>query len=171
MEEFAKIFFTSSVGGLVALFLLRTWLTARITNSIKSEYDRQLEVYKRELDRKQKIELVAELLAEWIKHPNGEQIPKDQRTKLNKLSFQASLWLPKELAVELNKALQLRPDAKSIFDILLFARSHLLGDEALTADLVTFWKPELEQKGDPVLLTPNLTNHSTGPAQQSAQAG
>ncbi len=64
MEEFIKIFATSTVGGIVAIFLLRTWLSARITNSIKSEYDRQLEVYKRELDRKQKIELVSELLAE-----------------------------------------------------------------------------------------------------------
>jgi len=170
MEEFAKIFFTSSVGGIVAVFLLRTWLAARITNSIKSEYDRQLEVYKRELDRKQKIELVSELLAEWIKHPKGEPVPKEQRTKLNKLSFQASLWLPKELAVELNKALQIRPDAKSIFEILLLARKQLLGDDSLTTDSVTFWKPELEQQGDPVLTTSNPTNHSTGPAQKAAQS-
>lgn len=144
LEEFLKIFITSTIGGLVSIFLLKTWLTARITNSIKSEYDRQLEVYKRELDRKQKIELVSELLAEWIKHPKGEPIPKDQRTKLNKLSFQASLWLPTELAIEVNKALQLRKDAKSIFEILLLARKLLLDDETLPIDLTTFWEPGLE---------------------------
>ncbi|MBK1681721.1 hypothetical protein [Rhodocyclus tenuis] len=171
MKEFIELFFSSTLGGIFALFVLKNWLTARINNSIKSEYDRQLELYKRELDRKQKIDLVAELLAEWIKHPYGEPIPKDQRTKLNKLSFQASLWLPKELAVELNKTLQHRPDSKSIFDILLFARNQLLGDEYLTADVVTFWKPELEKLGDPALSMPNQKNHSTGPAQNSAQLG
>ena len=165
MEEFIKIFATSTIGGLVAIFLLRTWLSARITNSIKSEYDRQLEVYKRGLDRKQKIELVSELLAEWIKHPKGEPIPKDQRTKLNKLSFQTSLWLPTELAVELNKVLQLRDNAKSIFEILLLARKLLLEDESLPIDLITFWKPEIEQHGDPVITTHNLTSHSSGPAK------
>lgn len=158
MEEFAKIFFTSLFGGLVAVFLLRVWLVARITNSIKSEYDRQLEVYKRTLDRKQKIELVSELLAEWIKHPKGEVIPKEQRTKLNKLSFQATLWLPTELAVELSKALQNQLGAKSIFEILLLARKLLLEDNSLSVDSVTFWKPELEQQGDPVLATSNRTN-------------
>ena len=72
MEEILTIFLTSTIGGLAAIFLLKTWLTKRITYSIKSEYDRQLEVYKRELDRKQKIELISELLAEWIKHPKGK---------------------------------------------------------------------------------------------------
>lgn len=153
MEELLKIISASTISGLVVVFLLKTWLTARITNSIKSEYDRQLEVYKRELDRKQKIELVSELLAEWIKFPKGETIPKEQRTKLNKLSFQASLWLPTELAKELNIALQLRDNAKSIFEILLLARKLLLEDETLPIDLVTFWKPELEEKGDPVIVT------------------
>ncbi|MFD0930861.1 hypothetical protein ACFQ1T_13815 [Methylophilus glucosoxydans] len=170
MEDFAKVFFSSSLGVIFTIFLLKTWFTARITHSIKNEYDRQFETYKRELDRKQKIELVAELLAEWIKHPNGEEIPTDQRTTLNKLSFQASLWLPEELAAELSKTLQLRPDSKSIFDILLYARSQLLGDNSLTADLVTFWEPKLEQSVNSILPVKNPNIHSTAATQKAAQS-
>lgn len=147
LEELTKIFITSTLGGLASIFLLKTWLTARITHSIKNEYDRQLEVYKRELDRKQKIELVSELLAEWIKYPNGEAMPKDHRTKLNNLSFQACLWLPSDLAKELNKALQLRKDAKTIFEILLLARKLILDDENLPLDLTTYWGIDSEKNG------------------------
>jgi hypothetical protein len=148
MVELLKILITGSLGGAVALFLLKTWITERVKNSIKNEYDRQLEVYKRELDKKQKIELVAELLAEWIKHPLGEPIPKDQRTRINTLSFKATLWLPEPLSIELNKRLQNRPDAKSIFEILLFAREQLVEKSSLTPEFVTYWGPELEQQSN-----------------------
>ncbi|WP_148296206.1 hypothetical protein [Methylophilus sp. OH31] len=159
MEDLIKVLMASTIGGLTSAFLLKTWITARITHSIKNEYDRQLEVYKRELDRKQKIELVSELLAEWIKYSSYEVMPKDHRTKLNNLSFQACLWLPSDLAKELSKALQLRPEAKTIFEILLLARKLLLDDETLPLDLTTYWGIEFETNG--ALKTPNHTQSIT----------
>jgi len=151
MKEFTISFLTSSAVIVLAIFLLRNWLIARITNSIKSEYDHQLEIFKRQLDKKQKIELISELLAEWIKYPIGEPIPREQRTKLNKLSFQLTLWLPKGLAEEMNKTLQHQENAKTIFDILLLARKELFEEDALTAEFITFWSYELEQKSELVL--------------------
>ena len=155
MEDFIKIFAVSALGGITAAFLLRTWISVRITNSIKSEYDRQLELYKRELDRKQKIEVVSELLAEWIRYAPGEPMPKEYRTRLNKLSFEASLWLPTELASELGKVLQQRKDAKSTLEILLLARKLLLDDDSLTLDLTTFWSVEHEQNTSSISLSDN----------------
>ena len=94
------------------------------------------------------------------KAPQREAIPKDQRTKLNKLSFQATLWLPTELAIEVGKALQNRQDAKSIFEILLLARKVLLDDETLPIDLTTFWEPRFEEKGDPIIASNSSASKS-----------
>lgn len=132
-------------------FLGRTWIEARLKASIEHEYKKQFELFQRELDQKQKVELVAELLAEWIKIPYGEVIPREQRSLLNKLSFQASLWLPSELAIELGKRLQNKQDAKSPFELILIARRLLIGDTSITVEDVTWWEPSKEQLADPVL--------------------
>jgi hypothetical protein len=52
-------FFTVSL----FVFLGKTWITARLKASIEQEYKKQFEFFKRELDQKQKVELVADLLA------------------------------------------------------------------------------------------------------------
>ncbi len=134
-----------------AAFLAKTWIEARVAASIKHEYDQQLERYKRELDKRQKVELVAELFAEWIAVPRGEIVPKDRRTRMNQLSFAAAIWLPPNLVVEMSKALQLKPDAKSYFEVLLLARKELIGDESLKLEDITFWGADLETKGQPVI--------------------
>ncbi len=134
-----------------AAFLAKTWIEARVAASIKHEYDQQLERYKRELDKRQKVELVAELFAEWIAVPRGEIVPKDRRTRMNQLSFAAAIWLPPNLVVEMSKALQLKPDAKSYFEVLLLARKELIGDESLKLEDITFWGADLETKSQPVI--------------------
>ena len=135
----------------VLAFLGKSWITARLKASIEQEYKKQFEFFKRELDQKQKVELVADLLAEYMKTPHGETVTREQRTLLNKLSLQASLWLPSELAIELSKRLQNRPDAKTPFDIILIARRELTGDTTITGDHVTLWDAQREQKADPIL--------------------
>lgn len=142
---------SSGVAAIVLAFLGRTWIVARVKASIEHEYKKQFELFQRDLDRKQKIELVAELVAEYMKTPQGETMPREQRHLLNKLSFQATLWLPAELAIELSKRLQNQKDAKSPFDLILLARRLLSEDTTLGPEHVTFWSPELEQRGDPVI--------------------
>ena len=132
-------------------FLGRTWIEARLKASIEHEYKKQFELFQRELDQRQKVELVAELLAEYARIPYGETVPREQRTLLNKLSFQASLWLPSELAIELGKRLQNKPGAKSPFDLILIARRLLIGDTSITVGDVTWWEFSKEQRPDPII--------------------
>ena len=85
--------------------------------------------------------MVAELLAEWIQ---TETVTAEQRLILNKLSFKSALWLEKDLVVELSKCLQTKPDAKSTFDVVLFARKKLLGVSDLEVSDITYWKRDTE---------------------------
>ncbi|MBN8519187.1 MAG: hypothetical protein J0L71_15240 [Candidatus Accumulibacter sp.] len=135
----------------VLAFLGKSWIAARLKASIEQEYKKQFEFFKRELDQKQKVELVAELLAEYMKTPYGEPVTREQRTLLNKLSLQASLWLPSELAIELSKRLQNKPDAKTPFDLILLARRELTGDTSITGHHVTLWDTQREKVADPIL--------------------
>lgn len=131
--------------------LARAWLEARVKLSIEHEYKKQFEVFQRQLDQQQKVELVAELLGELLATPYGETVSREQRTKLNKLSFQASLWLPAELAIELSKRLQNTADAKTPFEIMLIARRLLISDTSIGVEHVTVWGFDRETKPDPIL--------------------
>jgi hypothetical protein len=132
----------------ILLFLIKEWLTTRLKASIQAEYKQQHELFIRELDRKEKVEIISDLLAEWIKYPSGENLPNEYRTNLNKLSFKCTLWLPPKLSKELAQALQLQENAKNIFEILLMARKELIDDEELTAEHVTYWGIEKETQKD-----------------------
>lgn len=139
-----QVLLSGGVGGAIAAFLLKIWIEARVSASIEHKYAQQLERYK-------KVEIVAELFAEWIAVPVGEIVPKDRRTRMNQLSFAASLWLPATIVKEMSKRLQNQPNAKSYFEVLLLARKEILGDESLTPADITFWGAELEKKGQPVI--------------------
>lgn len=147
VETIVTAVLSSVVATSVIAFLGKTWLEARVKASIEHEYKKQFELFERELDRKEKVELVAELLAEYMRIPQGEDMPRDQRSLLNKLSFKTTLWLPPELAIELSKRLQNQPDAKSPFDLVLMARRVLIGDSALGPQYVTYWDAVLEKAG------------------------
>jgi hypothetical protein len=153
MPDALNSLLAGGVAGAVVAFLMKTWIEARVKATIQHEYDQRLEMFKRQLDERQKVALVSELLAEWIAIPKGEQIPKDRRTTLNRLSFEASLWLPPELAVELSKTIQTKPGAKNIFHILLLARKQLTGDESLSPEHITYWGSEFEKRGHPIIET------------------
>lgn len=144
MSEWFLSLLAGGIGGAVATFLAKSWIEARVISSIQHEYDQRLEKYK-------KVELVAELFAEWIAIPKGEVVPKERRTRMNQLSFAAAIWLPPSLVVQMSKVLQNKPDALSYFNVLLLARKELLGDEALTPEHITYWGADLEKRGQPVI--------------------
>ncbi|MDU7781552.1 MAG: hypothetical protein E7J86_21240 [Aeromonas caviae] len=87
---------TVSVLGAIA-FILRSWLIERLKASIKHEYDLKVIEIERQKEIRLKGEIVADLLAQWIRK-NG----KLDYHELNRLSFQAFIWLPKGLAEELS---------------------------------------------------------------------
>jgi hypothetical protein len=109
------------IGGFIyALF--KFWLLKKIQYAVKNNYDRQLEDYKNTLSTRSRAALIADLMAEWLSDP-------DDRKHLNKLSFEAFLWLPKDIAEDLSKLLNHQPGAKSTREILATVRNHLLGEE------------------------------------------
>ena len=153
IETFFAAIAGTSLAGAIVVYLAKTWLETRLKESIKHEYDQKLEEFKQKLEasrlEKQKIELVSELIAVWMAYPQGEVFTKEHRTRLNQLSFQASLWLPGALAIELSKRLQNKPDAKSSWELILFARNLLTGDTSLSVGHVTFWAFDSEKRNPP----------------------
>ncbi|MGV8803493.1 MAG: hypothetical protein ACWA6Y_00855 [Polaromonas sp.] len=141
---------TSGLAATIVAILAKAWIEARLKASIEHEYKKQFELFQRQLDQHEKVELVAELLGELLATPYGETVSREQRTKLNKLSFQSSLWLPGELAIELSKRLQNQPDAKTPFEIMLIARRLLIGDSSIGVEHVTIWGSDREKKPDPI---------------------
>ncbi|MEK6685439.1 MAG: hypothetical protein AABY99_03525 [Pseudomonadota bacterium] len=151
MSDLFLALLAGGTGGSIVAFLAKTWIEARVAASIKHEYDQQFEQYKRGLDKRQKVELLAELFAEWIAVPAGEVIPKERRTRMNQLSFAAAIWLPADIVIEMSKTLQQKPNAKSYFEVLLLARKELTGGESLAPEDITYWDANLEKKGQPVI--------------------
>jgi hypothetical protein len=87
-----------------------------------------------------KGEIVSELLAEWIRK-EGEL----DYNLLNKLSFQAYIWLPKELAEDLSNSLTHKKGAKDVRLLLKEIRTYLQGnDDGLESKhVIVFDKPDL----------------------------
>ncbi|OHU87030.1 hypothetical protein BET10_19540 [Pseudoalteromonas amylolytica] len=118
---------------------MRSWLLARLKASIKHEYDlKKLEV-EHQKEIRLKGEIVAELLAEWIR--KGGNLDYHQ---LNKLSFQAFVWLPKELAEELSSSLSHQTGAQDVRALIKNIRTYLQGeDDGFEArDVIVFNEPD-----------------------------
>jgi len=132
-----------SAGGItgtaVILWLLRTWFAERIKQSIGHEYAVKLEEWKKSEQIRVKSEAIASLLAEWMSFPD------DQRT-LNKLTFEAYLWLPTDILRLLTKTLTHAPTAPNARDILWHVRKHLLEDETLASWEIVIFKQESERR-------------------------
>ncbi|WP_326033523.1 hypothetical protein, partial [Vibrio cholerae] len=132
-------FSTVSVLAIVA-YLLRTWISTRLRWSVKHEYDKKMLEVESQKELRLKGEVVAELLAEWIRK-NGNL----DYHQLNKLTFQAFLWLPKGLAEDLSNSLSHKPGSKDVREILIDIRTHLHGhnDGLKSKDVIVFNEPDL----------------------------
>lgn len=112
-----------------------------ITNkveSIKHDYNKQLEEFKQEQLIKYKSEVIAELFSEWLSWPKD-------RKRLNQLSFEAFLWLPDEICNELSSVLSHKPNAKTFRDIHNSTRKYLLKETTLEAWKVIYFPTKIEQ--------------------------
>ncbi|HHF0487024.1 TPA: hypothetical protein ACPHTX_002373 [Vibrio antiquarius] len=125
-------------------YLLRTWIATRLRWSVKHEYDMKMLEVENQKEIRLKGEVVAELLAEWIRK-NGNL----DYHQLNKLTFQAFLWLPKELAEDLSNCLARKQGAKDVRKILIDIRTHLHGssDGLQAKDVIVFDEPEMLGNG------------------------
>lgn len=132
-----------SAGGIAGtgliLWLLRTWFAERIKQSIGHEYAIKLEEWKKSEQVRLKSEAIASLLAEWMSFPD------DQRT-LNKLTFEAYLWLPTDILKLLTKTLTNDPTAPNARDILWHVRKHLLEDDTLASRDIVIFKQDSQRR-------------------------
>ncbi len=115
-----------------------------ITNkveSIKHDYNRQLEEFKQELLIKHKAEIIAELLAEWLAKPTDKK-------RLNELSFQAFLWLPDDICNELSDVLAHNTNYTTFREIIQKTRQHLLKETNLEAWKVVYFPTTTTPQGE-----------------------
>jgi hypothetical protein len=73
-----------------------------------------------EFMKREQAVIVASLFAEWIDKPEDTK-------KLNQLAWEATLWLPDELASEVNKCLLNSPDSTNIKQILVDVKFYIQG--------------------------------------------
>lgn len=148
-------FFASAAAMTLVVFLSQTWFAARIRESIKHEYDRNFETYRRSLNRTEKAEKIAQLLARWIKYgktPESVLDAKqllDYKEELNRLSLELALWVEDEdLLLQVMNTLSHGHNASSIRDIIIRTRKLLLGvgPRQLHASDIVIWPANSDGK-------------------------
>jgi uncharacterized membrane protein YhiD involved in acid resistance len=107
---------------MLVVFLLKNWILRKIQYAVKFEYDKKIEELKEENAKRSKANLIADLLSEWLSFPTKQK-------NLNKLTFEAFLWLPKPIASRLSKLLTHKPDSPNTREIINDVRNYLLQDE------------------------------------------
>lgn len=122
MDNFVTLLGLSTLSSCLVLFVLwlcREWFITRLTQSIEHEYATKLEEYKYQIEVKRKAELVARLLAEWLRDSSD-------RFELNKMAFESYLWLPDDIARDLADLLAHdRDDEVSTKKVLIKVRRYL----------------------------------------------
>lgn len=137
--------------GATTVFIVPKWASAVINHGTKHRYDEMMENIKQAnqsiqdqqkiaREVKMKAAIISELAAEWLSQPKD-------RKRLRELTFEAFLWLPNELSVELSKMLTHKPDAIGIREFLIKVRIYLGVDDGLDAwRVVTFDLTDAEAK-------------------------
>ncbi|HEF0121556.1 TPA: hypothetical protein R8G81_000608 [Citrobacter youngae] len=137
--------------GIVVVFVVPRWASAVITYATKHKYDELIESIKKTnqtLQEQEKIArevrmkaaLISELLAEWVSKP-------EDMKRLRELTFEAFLWPPEDLAVELSKLLTDKQDSIGLRAFLIKVRVYLGVDDGLEDwRIVTFGLSEKEKK-------------------------
>ena len=138
LELLGVVFSSTIVSVFVVNMLLKYWIKARLEQSIKHEYDKKIEEFKFEMRKREQSALVADLFSKWI-HIKDEKNNPNAR-ELNRLSFEMSLWLPDEVAIEINKRLKNLQDAKPAMDLLIECRKVIHGAETKLSPIdITFF--------------------------------
>jgi hypothetical protein len=130
----ANVLTTSIIIAAISFFL-KEKLKAYIQSSTKINYDKVLEEFKYSQIQRQKAILVAELIAEWISHP-------EDRKRLNQLTLEAFIWLPKDTANRLSDLLSHKPGSGSVRDVIAEVRAIILGkQESIDANDIILFLP------------------------------
>jgi len=126
-------------------FVVKTIIGAVVNSGIlilfiKYVLDKKFEEYKTKENIRQKAILIADLLAEWYSDP-------DDRKRLNQLTWEAFIWLPKDIATRLSQCLSNKKDAPQAKDLIVDVRKIILGnEEAIDAEIIIHFSPKNESK-------------------------
>lgn len=122
-------------------FFFENYLKNLIQYRIKLENDKLLEDYKAEEIKRHKAAIVVNLLSEWLDNYHKKE---PNLKLLNQLTFEAYLWLPKDIANKLTKRLINAEDAPHLKEIISDVRDLLLGIEQHIdpISIVDFYYPD-----------------------------
>lgn len=127
LEVLGAVFSSTIVSVFVVGMLLNYWIKARLEQSIRHEYDKKIEEIRFEMKKREQSALVADLFSKWIHISDEGNHP--QARELNRLSFEMSLWLPDDIAIEINKRLKNLQEAKPTMDLLIECRKIIQGSD------------------------------------------
>ena len=82
---------------------------------------KKLEDYKNKEIIRQKAILIADLLSEWCSNP-------EDKKRLNKLTWEAFIWLPKDIAIKLSNCLSHNDNSPTTKEIIAEVRKIVLGE-------------------------------------------
>jgi len=132
------IIFTGFAG--ILIFIFHEQFKALIQFSTKYFFDKKLEDYKTKEIKRQKAILIADLISEWISLP-------ENRKKLNQLTLEAFIWLPKDTAIKLSGLLSHSPTALNVREIIAEVRQLILGeDETIDPNCIIIFPSKDEKK-------------------------
>ncbi len=129
-------------------WLLSLWIKNRLEQSIKHEYDKQLEEHKFAISKRDKTANIASFFSLWIKYRGHEQgwlKGKDlieYYQKLTQMSFEFALWIDDEdLLRDVMKRLKNEDGSENTIELLLEVRKFISKNKTskLKAEDITIW--------------------------------
>jgi hypothetical protein len=112
-----------------------------IVGFIKLLFEKNIEKYKNNEIIKQKAVLIADLLSEWISKP----IPENSK-KLNQLTLEAFIWLPKDIATKLSQLLSNQNNAPQLREIVAEVRKLMLNkNESIDPNIIILFDTETKK--------------------------
>ena len=132
----------------VLQWLLAQWIRIRLEQSIRNEYDKQLEEYRFLISKREKIANIASFFARWAKYRGHEKkwISKnniaDYYEELTKMSFELVLWIDdEEFLKDVMRRLRNETDTTDTLELLLKAKELISGskNKILKKEDITTW--------------------------------
>lgn len=137
----------------VIQWLLSLWIKSRIEESIKQEYNKQLEEYKFLISKRDKVANIASFFSLWIKYRgNGEKwLDEKERIdyykELTQMSFELALWIDDEdLLRDIMKRLKNEDGSENTVNLLLKAKTLISNNKnsTLKAGDITLWPANID---------------------------
>jgi len=136
------------LGVAIVQWLLSIWIKSRLEQSIRHEYDKQLEEYKFSLSKRDKVANIASFFSLWIKYRGyekkwlEEQELIDYYRELTKMSFELALWIDDEVLLkDIMKRLKNEDGSQNTVELLLKVKKLISENKesTLEAQDITLW--------------------------------